>query len=114
MRVFWGSVEVALIVLFFYFLPTVLEMKLTPLVGSPAVIFIGDLTGCAGIALFYRKTGISLYAALACVKFALLRARLLPAPELLWVSDVLPTLGLVALAILVARAKSDGFYEPQF
>jgi hypothetical protein len=114
MRVFWGAIAVAVIIVVFYIVPTALEIKLTPILGTPAILFLGDLPGCAGIAVLYRKTGIGLYLALAAAKFGLLKRGLLPIAELSWTADLLPTLALVILAILLARSESDGLYGPRF
>jgi hypothetical protein len=110
MRLIRGLGAAIVVVLIFYLLPTLIESKLAPLLGVSAYIFLGDLFGCACIAVYHRKIGVGLYAILVCSKVALFTTHLVPASELLWASDALPSFFLAAMVLLACATEDDGLY----
>jgi hypothetical protein len=102
MRFLRGVGAVVLVILIFYLFPTLVEWKVASRLGVAAYLFIGDLLGCAYIALTHRKLGMGLYGLLVLAKFLLLKWHVISATNLIWVCDVLPTLALISLFVLAS------------
>lgn len=86
-----------------YALPTALEMAVSTGIDPWVTgIVLGDLAACACIYIIFRmpKTGVLLYLLLAVVKFCLFSAQLISANTLLWFTDSIPAL------IVMARIAS--------
>ncbi len=87
------------VILAFYALPTGLEVIATTYLGPWAgTIFLGDFCGCVCLATIFklRRTSVILYAVLTIGEAALYASRLLPASALLWITDVVPTIVVMA------------------
>ena len=86
----------------FYALPTGLEFMATPYLGPWAGnIFLGDLCGCICLATVFRlrRTSVILYVVLTTCEGVLFAGRLLSASSLLWITDVVPTIFVVAKVV---------------
>jgi len=86
-----------------YALPTALELALSTGIDPWVTgIVLGDLGACACIYIIFRmpKTGVLLYLLLAALKFCLFSAQLISANTLLWLTDSIPAL------IVMARITS--------
>lgn len=87
------------VILAFYALPTGLEFITTTYLGPWAgTIFLGDFCGCVCLATIFklRRTSLILYAVLTIGEGALFASRFLPASALLWITDVVPTIVVMA------------------
>jgi hypothetical protein len=98
---------VAVCILFFYVLPTLIERSLVGRIGAfRTCVFLGDALGCLAIAFLTRwAIGFVLYAALAALEAALLYYRVVDAGLLLWLVDAVPTLLLCALVVFVIQMR---------
>jgi hypothetical protein len=101
-----------LVVFAFYILPTLFEALATRYVGLwVASSLIGDLAGCVG--LFFlgcKREALSVYLLAKVAELGLVMANLLPGLELIWVSDLLPTIvcaDLLALKIFSANRPPE-------
>jgi hypothetical protein len=82
-----------------YVLPTGFELIATPHLGPWAgTIFLGDVCGCLCLASVFKlpRTGVILYAVLTICEAVLYAGRLLPASAILWITDLVPTLVVMA------------------
>jgi len=90
------------VIFVFYVLPTGLELVATTYLGPwVGIIFLGDFCGCVCLATIFklRRTSIILYAFLTIAEGALFASHLLSACALLWITDLVPTLVLVATIV---------------
>ena len=99
-----------------YGVPTVIEMALSTGIGPWLTsIFVGDLAACGCIyaVLGMRKTGMILYPLLIVLKFCLFSAQLISANTLLWLTDVIPTLIVMAkVTSLRSRPPAQATHRP--
>ncbi len=87
------------VIFMFYALPTWMEFVATSYFGPwVGTIFVGDLCGCLCLASVFnlRRTSIILYLALTTCEGVLFASRLLPASALLWITDLVPTMVVMA------------------
>jgi hypothetical protein len=90
------------VIIVFYVLPTGLELVATTYLGPwVGTIFLGDFCGCVCLATIFklRRTSIILYAVLTVGEGALFASHLLSASALLWITDLVPTLVLIATVV---------------
>jgi hypothetical protein len=90
------------VIFVFYVLPTGLEFVASTYLGSwVGIIFLGDFCGCVCLAAIFklRRTSIILYAVLTIFEGALFASHLLSASALLWITDSVPTLVLMAIIV---------------
>ena len=87
------------VIFVFYALPTALEFIATPYLGPwVGIIFCGDFCGCVCLATVFklRRTSVILYTILTICEGFLYAGHLLPASALLWITDAIPTMVVVA------------------
>jgi len=100
------SAVITACVLVFYALPTFLELKLTPYLGTTKARFLlGNVLGCAAIALVHWRIAALLYAGLSLFDLLLLRFGGVRPAELLWFTDIVPT---VFIIVRLTLARSSG------
>lgn len=98
--------------LLLYGLPTVLEFLLIRQVNPElVVVVVGDLFGCAFIAIFFKKVwlGIALYALMSGIEASAYGLHLLPRGTLPWIADAVPTL--VVLGLIQKLIQKLSQYE---
>jgi hypothetical protein len=85
--------------LLLYALPTAIEIVLLPHIGPwlTSIVF-GDLVACACIFAVFRmrRTGLILYLLLMISKACLYSAHIIPANMLVWITDLIPALIVMA------------------
>ncbi len=76
-----------------YGVPTLVEWRLLPIIGGfPGIVFLGNLAGCAIIAIVNRRLAVGLYATLTVVAGVLVTAGIMSVPELILTADIVPAL----------------------
>ena len=82
-----------------YVVPTLIEAYLSPRVGPfVAYVVFGDLLGCAVISVMRWRLGVGLYLGLTIAEGLWFQTRPGAVAELVWLSDLVPALVLVAMA----------------
>jgi len=98
------TLATALILVVFYIVPTLLELKLAPRAGPfIAFVVVGDSIGCLAIPTLMKvrwRNGLALYAALTAIETLLVGSGAVPAQRLAWVTDLVPALVLVCFTTL--------------
>jgi hypothetical protein len=90
------------VIFVFYVLPTGLEFVASTYLGPwVGIIFLGDFCACVCLATVFklRRASITLYAVLTIFEGALFASHLLSASALLWITDSVPTLVLMATIV---------------
>lgn len=81
-----------------YGVPTLVEWRLLPMIGGfPGIVFLGNLTGCAIIAIVNRRLAVGLYATLTIIDGVLVGAGIMSVPQLILIADFVPAL-IIALS----------------
>jgi len=88
-------------ILLFYLLPTGIEVGLAKrLPPVPVYFVVGDLLGCAAIAIFNWKRGLTLYLLLSAFEFLLFRTGLISFSVVRWLTDLGST---AVISMLIAE-----------
>jgi hypothetical protein len=98
------------VVVLLYVLPTALELAAVQHLNPwLAVIFPGDLIGCAWLVAIFklRRTGWFLYLTLTACESCLYVSHFMTANALVWVVDLVPTLAVLGMILHVRLANED-------
>ena len=114
------TLATALILVVFYVVPTLIELKLASRAGPfIAYVLVGDSIGCVAIPTLMKirwRNGLALYVALTTVETLLVESGIVPAQRLAWVTDLVPALvlvGFTTLAISVSYPFRDVASSPR-
>ena len=97
------------VVILLYALPTAVELAAVQHLNPwLAVIFPGDLIGCAWLVAIFklRRTGWFLYLALTACESCLYVSHFMTANALVWVVDLVPTLAVLGMILYVRVANA--------
>jgi amino acid adenylation domain-containing protein len=90
--------------LLFYLIPTGIEIGLAKhLPPVPVYLVVGDLLGCAAIAIFDWKRGLALYSLLTVCELILFRTGFVSFSGIQWLTDLAPT---AVISLLIAARSA--------